>query len=288
MRYSSEPAVYTTHVRGNAPLNPPAVNASQPAEVSDLEDVANARRAIAEIRERIKEERASQSGVIAAQTALRAEMAANAAKMRQFDEQSGMRGVGPVTDLNPDRRAAVAKSEAGAALVNPDAGYTMFSPDLNVAGPPYQPDEGAEEEKGEDVQQEAKSPSRFGRFRNAMRDLIGQQPSARVVPVEHAIRHRRDIELAFAPADRGVFASTEMLEGDVPMAVESSLRELRAGARNKQYVDTLQRVRGGESVFDLKITALRVLAGGLEIPGRTNMSRDELAAAVSYALNRKG
>jgi hypothetical protein len=227
----------------------------------------------------------SRDSIVAAQDVFRNEMAAAAERRRQFDA-GGMRGVGQEIELNPDRGAAVAESAEGAALVNPDAGYTVFPPDLNVAGPPYQPDEGvedegAEEEKAEEPQQEVKSSGGFGRFRKAVGDFVGsmspgRRPTARVAPAsaERAMRHQRDIELAFAP------------DLDVPMAAISSSRDLRAGADEQEYIEAMQSMQD-KNPFDLNITTLREVAKGLKIKGRTNMSRKELATAVKQVLDRK-
>ena len=274
MRYSSEPAVYTTHVRGNAPLNPPPMNASRP-EGSQATDA---------VRAAVAADRASaRNSVVEAAAAFRADLAAAAERRQQFNG-SGMRSVGPDIELNPDRGAAVAESAAGAAMVNPDAGYTELPA---VAGPPYQPEEGEEEEKAEGPQQEAKSPGRFRRFRESMRGLM-VSPSARVVPVaaEHAIRHRREIERAFAPADRGVFASGAMLEEDVPMAALSSSRDLLAGAREQRYNETLQWMQG-KSAFDLPKTTVTAVARGLGITVRNTMSKEDISTAVQQVLDRQ-
>jgi hypothetical protein len=199
-----------------------------------------------------------------------------------------MRGVGSEIELNPDRGAAVAESAEGAALVNPDAGYTVLSPDLNVAGPPYQPDEGADEEKDEELQQEAKSSGGFGRFRKAVGDFVGsmspgRRPTARVAPAsaERALRHQRDIELAFAPPDRG-----EMQADNVPMAAISSSRDLLAGAREQRYNETLQWMQG-KSPFDLPISTVTSVARGLGIVVTRTMSKGDIAVKVQQVLDRK-
>jgi hypothetical protein len=199
-----------------------------------------------------------------------------------------MRGVGSEIELNPDRGAAVAESAEGAALVNPDAGYTVLSPDLNVAGPPYQPDEGADEEKDEELQQEAKSSGGFGRFRKAVGDFVGsmspgRRPTARVVPApaERAMRHQRDIEIAFAPPDRG-----EMQADNVPMAAISSSRDLLAGAREQRYNETLQWMQG-KSPFDLPISTVTSVARGLGIVVTRTMSKGDIAVKVQQVLDRK-
>jgi hypothetical protein len=245
-------------------------------------------------------------------------MAAAAERRRQFDA-GGMRGVGSEIELNPDRGAAVAESAEGAALVNPDAGYTVLSPDLNVAGPPYQPDEGAalvnqdagytvlshdfnvagppyqldegaDEEKDEEPQQEAKSSGGFGRIRKAVGDFFvgsmspGRRPTARVVPAvaERAMRHRRDIELAFAPPDRG-----EMQADYVPMPAISSSRNLQAGAdREQRYNETLQLMQGRDP-FDLPISTVTSMARGLGIVVTRTMSKWDIAVKVQQVLDRK-
>lgn len=276
MRYSSEPAIYTTHVRGNAP----PLTSSRHAEQSLRQEGS---KAVDEVRAAVADAKASRDSIVAAQAVFREEMAAAAERRRQFNA-GGMRGVGQEFDLNPDRGAAVSESAAGAAMVNPDAGYTELP--ASVAGPPYhaeQPDEGAEEEKDEGQQQEAKSSGGFGRLRKAVGDFVGsmspgRRPTARVAPAsaERATRHRRDIEIAFAPPDF-----------DVPMASVSSSRDLRDGAKEQEYNEAVQWMQG-KNAFDLKITPLRQVAKGLNIRGRTNMSREELAAAVQQVLDRQG
>lgn len=298
MRYSSEPAVYTTHVRGNAPLihrdaialalqadqsfrqsNPPPLPPSQPGSRPDRALAVDA------VRAAMADAKVSRDSIVAAQEVFRNEMAAAAERRRQFDA-GGMRGVGQEIELNPDRGAAVAESAAGAALVNPDAGYTELPA---VAGPPYhaeqslrQQEEVVEEEKDEGPQQEAKSSGGFGRIRKAVGDFVGsmspgRRPNARVAPMsaERAMRHQREIELAFAPPDH-----------DVPMAAISSSRDLRAGAKEQKYIETLQSMQG-RNVDDLKITPLIAVARGLGIKVYGDMSMAEIAAAVKQVLDRK-
>jgi len=273
MRYSSEPAVYTTHVRGNAPLNPPPPVASRPEEIQAVDLV-----------------RASRDSIVAAQEAFRNEVAAAAEKRKQFDG-SGMRGVGPEIALNPDREAAVAASAAGAAMVNPDSGYTELKPDLHATGPSYQQEE--DEEKDEEPQQEAKSSGGFGRLRKAMGDLVGsmspgRRPTARVVPVSgaHAIRHRREIAIAFGPPDQDI-EEFNAVHADVPMAAVSSSRDLRARARRELYSETLQNMQG-VSPYDLSMTKITAVARGLGIVVPATMSKPEIASAVQQVLDRHG
>lgn len=299
MRYSSEPAVYTTQVRGNAlqadqslrQSNPPPLPPSHPGSRPDRALAVDA------VRAAITDAKVSRDSIVAAQAVFRNEMAAAAERRRQFNA-GGMRGVGPEIELNPDRGAAVAESAAGAAMVNPDAGFTELKPDLQAEGPPYhaeqslrQPDEaqarshrdeGADEEKDEGPQQEAKSSGGFGRFRKAVGDFVGsmspgRRPTARVVPAsaERAMRHQREIELAFAPPDH-----------DVPMAAISSSRDLRAGAKEQKYIETLHSMQG-INVDDLKITPLIAVARGLGIKVYGGMSMAEIAAAVKQVLDRK-
>jgi hypothetical protein len=287
MRYSSEPAVYTTHVRGNAPPILPGVQSNPPPLPPNRQDRALA---VDAVRAALTDLKVSRDSLVAAQDVFRNDMAAAAERRRQFNA-GGMRGVGQEIELNPDRGAAVAESAEGAALVNPDAGYTELPA---VAGPPYhaeqsprQPDEGvedegAEEEKDEGPQQEAKSSGGFGRFRKAVGDFVGsmspgRRPTARVVPAsaERAMRHQREIELAFAPPDH-----------DVQMAAISSSRELRDVDKEQKYIETLQSMQG-KNVDDLKRTPLIAAARGLGIKVYGDMSMAEIAAAVKQVLGRK-
>jgi hypothetical protein len=239
--------------------------------------------------------KASRDSIVAAQAVFRDEMAAAAEERRRQFNAGGMRGVGQEFDLNPDRGAAVAESAAGTAMVNPDAGYTELP--AAVAGPPYQPDEGVEdedEEKDEGPQQEAKSSGGFGRLRKAVGDFVGsmspgRRPTARVVPVSgaHAIRHKREIAIAFGPPDLNV-DEFNAAHADVPIAEIPSSRAQRANARAQDASDTMRFLTSGGSPFDLNVTALRLVAPGLKIPGGARMSREELVPAVQQALDRKG
>lgn len=282
MRYSSEPAVYTTHVRGNAP---PLTSSRQEGS-----------KAVDDVRAAVADAKASRDSIVAAQAVFRNEMAKAAEERRRQFNAGGMRGVGQEFDLNPDRGAAVAESAAGAAMVNPDAGYTELP--AAVDGPPYEPDEGVEdedEEKDEGPQQEAKSSGGFGRrLRKAVGDFVGsmspgRRPTARVVPVSdaHAIRHKREIAIAFSPPDLNV-DEFNAAHADVPMAEIPSSRAQRANARAQDASDAMRFLTSGGSPFDLNVTTLRLVAQGLNIRGRTAMSREELVPAVQQALDRKG
>ena len=289
MRYSSEPAVYTTYVRGNvqppvlpvAPLHRDAIAlALQPPLPPARPDRSLA---VDAMRAAMADAKVSRDSIVAAQDVFRNEMAAAAERRRQFNA-GGMRGVGQEIELNPDRGATVAESAAGAALVNPDAGYTELP--AAVAGPPYhaeqslrQPDEaqahrdeGADEEKDEGPQQEAKSSGGFGRIRKAVGDFFGgsmspgRRPTARVVPAfdERAMGNQRDREINFALPDY----------------------DQRAVDKEQRYIDTLQFMQG-RNVDDLKITRLTSVARGLGITVKGEMSMAEIAASVKQVLNRQ-
>jgi hypothetical protein len=201
----------------------------------------------------------SRDSIVAAQDVFRNEMAAAAERRRQFNA-GGMRGVGQEIELNPDRGATVAESAAGAALVNPDAGYTELPA---VAGPPYH----ADEEKDEGPQQEAKSSGGFGRIRKAMGDLFGgsmspgRRPTARVLPIVD------ERDNGFAPPDYDVLNTQD-------------------GDRMQAYNKAVQYMQGRDA-FDMKITPLRQVAKGLDIRRRTMMSREQLADAVQRELDRQ-
>lgn len=281
MRYSSEPAVYTTYVRGN--VQPPVLPVAPPLPPSHPGSRPDRALAIDAVRAAIANDKVSHDSIVAAQEVFRNEMAAAAERRRQFNA-GGMRGVGQEIELNPDRGATVAESAAGAALVNPDAGYTELP--AAVAGPPYhaeqslrQPDEaqahrdeGADEEKDEGPQQEAKSSGGFGRIRKAVGDFFGgsmspgRRPTARVVPAfdERAMGNQRDREINFALPDY----------------------DQRAVDKEQRYIDTLQFMQG-RNVDDLKITRLTSVARGLGITVKGEMSMAEIAASVKQVLNRQ-
>jgi hypothetical protein len=224
------------------------------------------------MRAAIADDKISRDSIVAAQEVFRNEMAAAAERRRQFNA-GGMRGVGSEIQLNPDRGATVAESAAGAALVNPDAGYTELPA---VAGPPYQPDEaqarshldeGADEEKDEGPQQEAKSSGGFGRIRKAVGDFFGgsmspgRRPTARVLPIVD------ERDNGFAPPDYDVL-------------------NIQDGDRMQAYNKAVQYMQGRDA-FDMKITPLRQVAKGLDIRRRTMMSREQLADAVKRELDRQ-
>ena len=228
----------------------------------------------------------ARNSVVEAAAAFRADLAAAAERRQQFNG-SGMRSVGPDIELNPDRGAAVAASAAGAAMVNPDAGFMESQPYLSVAGPPYpayEEDEEKDEEKAEGVQSEVKSVGGFGRIRKAMSDALGsmspgRRPTARVVPVTDAnsIRHRRDVALAFASGDRA--QSQDPGDEDIPMAVEPSARDQHAGYKSKLYRETFERMQG-VNPFNLKKDELKTVARALGLSIPHGMLKIEIASRV--------